>query len=462
MISFALIDVLIPDGTSYIFYSLVKSQLWVVLSVVGYVEIFDTSLPDASMRTYLMAYGLGTIVPPILTVIQYFGDYTTSVAGNIFYHLSPVMTVIFVYGTEVCFIRRDIHQTNPQEITENFDTFAPAVLDIDVIGLESSNGDALTMVLRKLASKDFVYCFYVRILETLPLLNWPKRAGVSVGIVKPGARFQQWKLVSTFLILYNINDVLLMFLTREILAAITDPLHVVGYYTVFVIVNAIFRLAIKRIGLQADANKEGTVSLWVIGEAICLMLYYTAYRTLFTGVKSIKIFFMLEALHFAMEWFLYVVRVSKTFLGLLPRQMRPLFERNGFTLDDWRLFAATDFTIRIGVFIISALGIIILYTTAAEVPGAVYGLRQYHSWTQPVEFVSFALGLELVNAVGIVTCMTRVMHIKFPFFKSVLAYLQNRNFSFIVVAMFTITLINPLMSDQMNNTMPLLWAEDDH
>ena len=168
----------------------------------------------------------------------------------------------------------------------------------------------------------------------------------------------------------------------------------------------VFRSVIKQIGLALDGRKRGTVSMYFIGEVMCLLFYFTFYRVLFESITSWSEFMLLQAIHFSWEWLAYPLRSSVPFFSVAEavESRYPLLKGwllvPGMDQRDFLAFTALDFGIRCTVMVATALSILGLLLCIDFVPWANNDLKQTSGAAieLEVEFIVVAALLELANA----------------------------------------------------------------
>ena len=114
----------------------------------------------------------------------------------------------------------------------------------------------------------------------------------------------------------------------------------------------------KVIGLRLDRGKIGTCSMFFVAEFMCTLFYFTFYRMLFEEFVGWDIFFLVQLTHFGLEWFVYVIRGTKTFFNLMNKipivSIRGLLMMQGLSFRDWQVFLALDFSLRAAIIVFSA------------------------------------------------------------------------------------------------------------
>ena len=130
------------------------------------------------------------------------------------------------------------------------------------------------------------------------------------------------------------------------------------WFLFFVLSSSLCKQSMKVFGLQIDRGKLGTCSMFFVAEFMCTMFYFTFYRMLFEEFVGWTIFIELQVSHFALEWFVYVIRGTETFyssMNLIPiKSIRGLLMMQGLSLRDWQVFLSLDFSIRVLIIIFSA------------------------------------------------------------------------------------------------------------
>ena len=76
----------------------------------------------------------------------------------------------------------------------------------------------------------------------------------------------------------------------------------IGLFFSFVIACTIFRVLIKRVGMECDKLKMNTASMFFLAEFFCLCFYYNFYRVLFESIPNWSTFMALEFCHLFFEW----------------------------------------------------------------------------------------------------------------------------------------------------------------
>ena len=176
----------------------------------------------------------------------------------------------------------------------------------------------------------------------------------------------------------------------------------------FIIVNNVLRVIVKRIGMKCDMYKLHTTSLFFLGEILCLLFYYTFYRVLFQSVDTWTVFVMLELLHLSLEWMSYPFRASKLFQyiietirkrgGYCGETIADVFCSKRIAAEDWCKFIALDFGIRVTIVVSSGIGISLLLILLTFVPWVNNSLAQSPSdlWLT-IRWIMVAMSIELIN-----------------------------------------------------------------
>lgn len=96
----ALAYLLIPV-TNFWVYNLVKVQIWDIVSTCGFAEVFYSTLPDANLDMYSIAYMLGLLMPTIIFAIAYSIDVKNNPILNLFAPCAGAYLVVLMYLGDV-------------------------------------------------------------------------------------------------------------------------------------------------------------------------------------------------------------------------------------------------------------------------------------------------------------------------------------------------------------------------
>lgn len=104
----ALIYLFIPI-TNFWVYNLVKNQIWDVVSLFVFAEVFYSTMPDCNEIIYSVAYILGLLAPTIIFSIAYSMDVKNNAILNLFAPCAGAYLVVLMYLLDV--LLRDCQPT---------------------------------------------------------------------------------------------------------------------------------------------------------------------------------------------------------------------------------------------------------------------------------------------------------------------------------------------------------------
>ena len=186
----------------------------------------------------------------------------------------------------------------------------------------------------------------------------------------------------------------------------------IGLFFVYVIVCTIFRVIIKRTGMECDKLKMNTASMFFLAEFFCLCFYYNFYRGLFESIPNWPTFLALEACHLFFEWVNYPLRASEGFnkavADLCQNQsidkrirvvLEGMFFPYGLDIVDWQYFVALDFGIRCFVIVESGITFVVEILSVSYLPWVKNALAQDSSSMKFImEMMVVSVAMETVNA----------------------------------------------------------------
>ena len=479
----AIVYVILPQNYFWV-YSLLKQQLWIILSLITQVEIFELSLVDTPSNIYIASYISGFFISPIIFVIAFFTGHETNSYISICSVTMSALSSMILYGYS------SMNRPNNVSITElrphvsvPFDTFSASVIfakeDIDSLSQVNRETSEYrqSWIRDSILFTDEPFSSHIKSSDTPNIdkttintlmnsnennnnmklcSNWwkifPKYMFSFRNKVKPvliGNRFIQFLLATFFIILYCLNYYFLIFFTLNFrrLSIDVNGYERVGLFGIYVIINMLFRISIKRLGLSLDRRKKGSASLYFIGETISLYFYYTFYRILFESIGW-KLFFVFQIIHLLSEWFVYPFRASNITFELFKTLeakylcLNGLFIPPGTNHNDWLQFIALDFAIRLSVMITTGFGILLLLIVVEYLPYNSSGLKQSaNNLVLTSEFIIIALVFECLNALLINRIFFQPLHIsilsKFRY-----CY-EDHRFGCICVMIGAVLIINP-------------------
>ncbi len=230
-----------------------------------------------------------------------------------------------------------------------------------------------------------------------------------------------------------------------------DNARRIGLFIVYIFVTTIFRFMLKSLGMSCDRKKNVTVSLYFVGEVYGLMFYYTFYRVLFESIKSIPEFAVFQFLHLASEWLLYVVRATEWYYNwtewIGQKYFSSFLSTQRLPHRHWQRFMALDFGIRCIVFVMTAVGIMLLITTIQYVPylNRTNDLAEHLiSYESTIVFIAAALGMELINAFCISNLYFKRLQLDVR--EETVHCFALRDFSLLALIACTTLFINPVFA----------------
>jgi hypothetical protein len=434
-ILFGWIYLIIPSANYWI-KVFVRNQWFSLLVVVGFVELEDTCMPDASINVYIWTYVLGFLIPPFIRVMAWVYNAEDNYYVNTFIPAAPCVVVWTLYCYDA--LQRRNNSSRSSEISELHDTFLavdkPEQVASGAIVLqqlshqleELRNGSSTSdprptdpsSVSRtnsecpspsldaddgnnvRILKYDGFFRFLPRFLFHNKSLN-PRTCGPD--------RLVIWAYASGFVFMWVIIWEFVMNFTLVFRQHVNDSKALELLFVVFVACNNILRMAIKRIGLYNDLYKQGTTSMFFAAETLSLLFYYAFYRVLFESVSSWEVFFTLQALHLSLEWLCYPFRASIYFAnmcsylryngGMLGRFIADLFGSQYVSNEDWKRFIALDFGIRVTVVISSGISISLYLLSISNAYWVQNGLKQDAvNVRSTIMYIYLAVVMELVNA----------------------------------------------------------------
>lgn len=439
-IALAWIYVIIPTNNYWIF-SMVKQEWWAIIGMINYMELQDACLPNVSDVTYILSYTLGLSLSPILFVIVYVMDTDYSNIPALAISL-PVVIITILYGLDSIVNRRreDVMNETPMTNTE-------AIINIlfDTSRASSTPKLSLAQVYelpknKNSSSTSFGLCILPRFVYRSLGLSKPELCGDSV---------VQWILATTFGSLYILNFQFLIYFTFYFRGHSSSGIgKKTVLFMIYLFVNTIFRVVLKRIGLAIDRRKRGSLSLFFIGECIGLFFYFTFYRILFESLNWTD-FAVFQSCHLLSEWVLYPLRSSLWLLGIIRaiEHRFPIiigiFLPPGTDQQDWLHFIALDFGLRVLVIITTSVEMLVMLATIDFFPWVSSGLNQgLASLELSSTILIVALVTELLNAYMMdltyyqpqgISVMIKVKHC-----------FRDVKFSFLVFMIAAILMINPM------------------
>ena len=460
----AWIYVLIPITNSYWLYQFIKTQWFVLFAIVLATELQDFCLPDASYRTYIWSYVLGFFSPPIVSTIGWCENLQNNYYLIVFAHSSILVPVFVLYLLDAYYnpieskfgkefnthksqpdgnrtsemsdlsgcanSRNSSHsvlsrsnfqnheKTNPQldKVIESISessyvseqlsesSAAPGELrEQKNASIENYHHDATVMVtseqFRKLELKNLGSS-----VQPTQCLESPRSFYRWMGYsfhAHVQNRILQWLWALLYNITLNADYFFLMNLTTYCRSGRFDHSYqIIGLFFLFVAVSNVLRFIAKRIGKAIDQNKDDELSMFAVGEVVCLLFYYTFYRLLFESIPSYQAFFVIELIHLSQEWLFYAFRSSEACASLIDYLIRlglPLDSLRELDLQHWQRQVACDFGFRCCIMVSTALGILLLLLSVDYVPWVSNTSLQDTNQTLVI-FLLLAVVLELVNA----------------------------------------------------------------
>eukprot|EP01038_Epipyxis_sp_PR26KG_P011117 gene11117-14921_t len=503
-ILYAWVFAVLPDINKWVF-TFVVVEWWAILCVIGNVEIMYACMPDASIRTYVFAYIFGIVVCPLVNLVNLVTSYNNTAVATVSV-TTTMVAITIVFAIEAISFP---NSKDPLLTTFNnllnvslHDTFS-ASLDITVIGnrrtelielgtnstigkqsislyrrnwllVQQQSIDSInnitnipaTFPLYGLNSVDSVsnstnvqqnYKNNTNLLDqilSVLLIITPRYLytiwGVDRGVVT-GDRRLSLIFGFTFNSIFALYYTFLQFFTAYFRA--NEKKRIILFWFYIIIGNGV-RGVTKRICMMADRNKLQSVSMFFIGEWLCLFFYYTFYRVLFESVREWQIFFALQVLHLGTEWILYPVRASVLFFNFMERirtrkdclrYLGVLFNTDGLDHQDWLAFISLDFGIRCATVITSAIGISILLLTIQYSPWASSVLKESNSSLNiTLGLIAVAVVLEILNAIAMSYFYFRTVNNNIGIRQTVEHCFRNSRFGFISSILAGILFINPV------------------
>jgi hypothetical protein len=439
------IYLIIPNVNNWV-YNLVRKQFFAILVVIGYTEIVYLCVPDAAEATYVMSYLLGIVLPPICRVVVWFCYLQNNFVLGALIPAVPCFVVWILYLIDA------LQYRNSENISLDtdpllYDTFA--IVDDDCsenpsdslsfsVSSWADSTIASNPLTTRLTASENIVVQKVNMSTTAEMYRRTRKLIDSKQVrksqilqfnasrfwflprflcSKPNLRAETqncdriwpWLFSALFILFFVICWLFVLYFTKYFRKHTKSSSSLVYLFLIFIVINTVLRVCVKRIGMTSDRYKIHTTSAFFIGEVLCLLFYYTFYRVLFQSVTSWFIFLSLQFLHLSLEWLCYPFRASKVFhngceyirkhCDWRGNILMDFFYSKDVSFDDWRRFLALDFGIRVTVVIASGLGISLYLISLSYIPWVSNDLEQDHDnlWLT-VRWIAIAVALELMNA----------------------------------------------------------------
>ena len=276
-----------------------------------------------------------------------------------------------------------------------------------------------------------------------------------------GNRKRLWMVSALFTVFLNLHYTFLIYYTQVFrsyssngsAAGVVEP-TLIKLFAIYVIICTLFRVFLKRLGMECDRMKMNTASLFFVTEFICLMFYYVFYRVLFEAIPNWGTFFVLEICHLAFEWICYPLRarVSESCKGYFgERIITYLFSPCGLDISDWQKFISLDFGIRCFVIIGTGVSFTVSTLSVSFMPWIHNGLAQQgNSLLFTMAICGVSIMMEILNAYFIDVAFFRKKNLKI--LTVVLDCYQDNRFAFITVVLGASLIMNPIYAFTEDNS----------
>eukprot|EP01038_Epipyxis_sp_PR26KG_P015105 gene15105-20323_t len=437
----AWIFVLIPNGNFWV-YNFVRVEWWAILVAIAYCEIEYACLPDVSDRTYVFSYITAILSAPLLHLSSWIFQIEGSEIINTMAVASAVIPVIIIFGYDAyCQPRYGRTRSSSAPVCELFDVFnavngtdgldtiIPQIKDdtTNVTEVEGELHSKWSNIIKNRITKRNKQLTEAQ-LQSLAVPIWNednitdyitskfmfilprhlyRKLDIDSGHIS-GDRRWLWACASAFNILWIVYYTFLQYFTVYYRNHANSPeSYRIILFLIFIIIGSIIRMMMKRLCMEADRSKQDTLSMFYIGELLCLFFYFTFYRVLFESVTTWSEFLTFQIMHLSAEWLLYPLRASVEFYTLMKRisertdSLRWIglwMNSTGLSHKDWMSFVSLDFGIRLVVLLSSAVGIILLLLSIQYIPWVSNSLKEDPiGLEKTIYYIALAVALELIN-----------------------------------------------------------------
>jgi hypothetical protein len=415
---------LIIPSENYWVKVFLRNQWFSLLVVVGYTELEDTCMPDTSTAVYIWVYILGFFLPPILRVVAWVAGVQDNYFVNTFIPATPCFVVWLLYGYDA--VARRVNSNKASEKSGLIDTFLsinsdlPATTNIPLSRLRATNSDnsddkgvgpqqsmMSTMSTVSVSPESLETITYDGFFKFLPRFVF-YNASLNPRTCGPD-RLVIWAFASSFILMWVLIWEFVMNFTLIFRQYANSSKTLELLFVIFVVINNLLRMILKRVGLRNDLFKQGTTSMFFVAETLCLLFYYTFYRVLFQSVDSWSVFLILQLLHLSFEWLCYPFRASRSFLavctflascgGVLGATVAEIFGSKYVSYEEWKKFIALDFGIRVTIVLSSGIAVSVYLLSISEAPWELNSLKENSTKEHyTIMWIGCAVGLELLNA----------------------------------------------------------------
>jgi hypothetical protein len=502
----AWIYVIIPNA-GYWSWSFIKMLWWAIVFVYAYMEIADNSVPGVPDSTYVIAYVLSLVMAIVVHVfIAYVQIYKDNFYINGSFTVTvAVMVVIIAYGRDVYLRptmstqednvttstvsklhdsetvkkpendveRQSEEQQRKPEISHNrqvydaLDSSSAATKDSKVAWVQSN---LFRFPKSENQTEPNNHWFIALVLNVTPRVYFRKYCDHSNPVMVSGAnRVRSWQYSSLFNIIFVIYYFFLIYFTQKFKEYGSNYSRTV-LLCLFIFIGTMFRYSLKMLGLLIDSSKRYSISMFFLGEALCLLFYYIFYRVLFESIRNWTLFALFQVIHLGSEWFLYPFRASEFFFSVSEAAkdaaldshktewtrffyrnfVARIFNTNNLGHEDWQHFITLDFGIRCVVLTVSGIGISLLLVTVSYLNYTNNELSQSRADLRiTLGYIALAVMLEVINA-----CAMNFLYFRpegLEMFTVIRHCLSNLRFAFLFGLLTAGLLINPFASFEDGN-----------